>query len=191
MDHFEGKRVVATIKMDGENTNMYSAGVGRPGYIHARSLESNPHPSRTWVRALYGRVASEIPPGWHISGENLYAKHSIHYQHLKSYFYLFTAWNENNQCFSWDDTLEFANLLGLTTVPLFYRGIWDRDAITEAFEAYREASEDEVEGYVVRFAEAIHLGLFQYSYAKWVRANHVQTDKFWMTQPVVKNCLGK
>jgi len=34
-DHFHGKQVVVTIKMDGENTSIYNDGV------HARSLDSH------------------------------------------------------------------------------------------------------------------------------------------------------
>jgi hypothetical protein len=43
-DIFKGKEVVVTIKMDGENTTMYH------DYIHARSIDSGSHPSRTWIK---------------------------------------------------------------------------------------------------------------------------------------------
>lgn len=45
IQHFIGKEVVASIKMDGENTTMYD------DKIHARSLNSN-HPSQDWVKGL-------------------------------------------------------------------------------------------------------------------------------------------
>ena len=38
---FEGKNVVATVKVDGENSTYYS-----DGYFHARSLDSKSHESR-------------------------------------------------------------------------------------------------------------------------------------------------
>ena len=129
MDRFVGRRVVATIKMDGENTSMYPPSEDQPGgHIHARSVDSEPHPSRTWVKAFHGQIASEIPFGWHLSGENLYAKHSIHYHNLDSFFYLFSVWDEQNHCLSWEETEEYAKLLGLITVPVFYRGIWNQEA---------------------------------------------------------------
>ena len=82
---FEGQEVVITEKMDGENTTMY------PDHIHARSIDSRHHPSRTWVKSLHGSIAHLIPQGWRLCGENLYAQHSIAYEGLKSYFYLFSV----------------------------------------------------------------------------------------------------
>lgn len=46
VEHFNGKRIIITEKMDGENTNMYS------DKIHARSIDSNHHDSRNWVMCL-------------------------------------------------------------------------------------------------------------------------------------------
>ncbi|MEL7307213.1 MAG: RNA ligase family protein, partial [Pseudomonadota bacterium] len=40
-------------------------------------------------------------------GENLYARHSISYNNLPSYFMAFSVWNELNQCLSWQDTKQF------------------------------------------------------------------------------------
>jgi len=191
MDCFGGLEIVATIKMDGENTSMYPPSGGQPGgYIHARSVDSKHHESRAWVKGLHAQIAGDIPPGWHLSGENLFAKHSIHYHNLKSYFNLFSVWDDQNRCLSWDETVEYAALLGLTMVPVFYRGIWDASSVTSAFEAYQRDSKDPVEGYVIRVVGSIPYAKFQRSYAKWVRAGHVQTSEFWMTQPVVPNELG-
>ena len=77
-DHFAGKEVVITEKMDGENTSMYRDG------IHARSIDGRHHPSRDWVKALHGKICLEIPEGWRLCGENLYARHSIAYEELES-----------------------------------------------------------------------------------------------------------
>src|SRR5690606_15864545 len=78
-----GREVVVTEKLDGENTTLYADG------SHARSLDSGHHPSRTWVKALQGRIGRLIPPGWRVCGENLYARHSIAYPSLAGYFYGF------------------------------------------------------------------------------------------------------
>ena len=72
--------------------------------IHARSLETDFHESRTWVRALWGNIKHEIQDGWRICGENMFAEHSIHYNNLETYFYVFSIWNETNDCLSWDET---------------------------------------------------------------------------------------
>ena len=100
--HFEGKEVVVTEKLDGENTTLYR------NHIHARSLDSKDHASRHWVKMLHGTISFHIPEGWRICGENVYALHSIYYEQLTSYFYVFSIWNENNECLSWDETVEWA-----------------------------------------------------------------------------------
>src|SRR5436853_1749667 len=90
--HFEGKEVVITEKMDGENTNMYT------DYLHARSINYRPHASRDWVKKLHSSLAHLIPTDWRLCGENVYARHSLAYENLESYFYLFSIWNDQNIC---------------------------------------------------------------------------------------------
>lgn len=182
---FEGKEVVATIKMDGENTNLYN------DYIHARSLDSKNHPSRNYVKQLHASVKHSIPEGWRVCGENLYAEHSIHYDHLKDYFLVFSIWDERNICLSWEDTVTYSKVIGLNTVDVIYTGIFNRDTIHNNFLKYKEKSTDEVEGYVVRLSGEFHYKYFRTNVAKWVRASHVCTDQFWMNKPVTPNRLDK
>lgn len=176
--HFEGREVVITEKLDGENTTLYRGG------LHARSLEPRPHPSRDWVKGLWGRLRFGIPEGWRLCGENLYARHSLEYRELESYFYLFSVWNEQNQALSWDDTLEWASLLELPVPPTLYRGLWN-----EAGTRLLEVDTERVEGYVVRLASSFEFGDFSRSLGKWVRKNHVQTGEHWMHQAVAPNGL--
>lgn len=182
-DLFDGVEVIGTTKMDGEGTTMTDA------VCHARSLSSGPHPSRDWVRVLHGRIVHDIPHHWRVCGENMYAEHSIHYDHLASYFLVFSIWDERNVCLSWKDTVEFSALLGLETVPVFYVGAWDRGAVQRAYDRYCDGSPDPVEGYVVRAASSFRFESYAMHTAKWVRRNHVQTDQFWMSKPVVPNKL--
>ena len=56
-DDFRGKQVVVTEKMDGENTTLYT------DRLHARSLDSRHHPSRTWVKQWHQTLAHDIPQG--------------------------------------------------------------------------------------------------------------------------------
>ncbi|WP_208906872.1 hypothetical protein [Bacillus sp. B25(2016b)] len=55
MDVFETQDVVALEKLDGENTFLYKDA------IHARSLSSDHHPSRTWVKTLQRSLGYRIP----------------------------------------------------------------------------------------------------------------------------------
>ncbi len=89
---FEGRRVVVTEKLDGENTSLYRDG------MHARSIDSRHHPSRDWVKGLQARIGYEIPDGWRLCGENMYARHSVAYDDLESFFYLFSVWNGRDEC---------------------------------------------------------------------------------------------
>ena len=45
------------------------------------------------------------------------------------------------------------------------------------------------EGYIVRNEEAFHIADWNKNIAKYVRKNHIQTDKNWMTQVITPNRL--
>ena len=179
LSSFDGQPVVVTEKLDGENTSMYR------DHIHARSIDSKHHPSRDWVKGFHATIAHEIPEGWRLCGENLYARHSIAYDQLRSYFYLFSVWDSDNHCLSWPETEEWAELLGLPTPRILFQGPFDASAIEEI-----KVDETESEGYVVRLAAGFAYTDFATSVAKWVRPNHVQSDGHWMHQTVVPNGLA-
>jgi len=178
VSHFEGHEVVVTEKLDGENTSMY------PDIMHARSPDGRHHPSRDWVKALHARIRYEIPENWRLCGENVYAQHSIRYESLESYFYLFSIWNNENEALSWDETQEWAKLLEISTAPVLFRGEWDQDLIGNF-----QIDEASQEGYVVRLAERFSQKEFNKSIAKWVRPHHVQTSEHWMHAEIVPNQL--
>lgn len=178
---FNNKDVVVTLKMDGQNTSIYN------NYLHARSLDSTNHPSKNWIKQFASeKIFRNLPDGWRICGENLFAKHSIHYQDLKSYFYAFSIWNQNNIALGWDESIEWFELLGLEYVPVIYRGQYDLDAIAKAFQPYKYNHE----GFVIRLSTAIEYDQFNISFAKYVRANHVQPNaEHWMYQKIIPNNL--
>lgn len=177
---FNKLEVVVTEKMDGENTTMYR------DYIHARSIDGRNHWSRGWTKALQSQIGFEIPEGWRICGENMYAKHSIVYENLDSYFFVFSIWNEKNECLSWDETCEYAELLGLEMVPVLYRGIWNEKKVQEL---YTKADRETKEGYVVRLADGFGYGDFKKSVAKFVRKGHVGTSHHWFFTATETNKL--
>lgn len=183
MDAFVGRRVIVTTKMDGENSSLYS------DYFHARSVDGRHHPSRDWVKNLWSRICGDIPPGWRVCGENLYAKHSIEYTHLPSYFMGFSIFTERNVCLSWDETMEWFELLGIQSVPVLYDGVYDEAKIRALYDSKRDWND--CEGYVIRVADAFDYAAFRDCVAKFVRAGHVQTTKHWMHgQRIEKNGLS-
>lgn len=180
---FAGREVVVTEKMDGENTTIYA-----DGYLHARSLDSAHHPSRAWVKSnVAPTLVGNLPNGWRVCGENLFAKHSLGYNALPTYFMVFAIYDADNKCLSWDETVLWCELLGLTPVPVLYRGKWD-EARVKACYTGKSACGVEGEGYVVRTVEGFAYEDFAAHAAKFVRANHVTTGSVhWAHATVVPN----
>jgi hypothetical protein len=119
----------------------------------------------------------ELPEGWRVCAENLYAVHSIRYENLPGYLLGFSIWNERNECLSWDETVEWFTLLDMPIVPVIYDGIWNEEAIKKLYN--EKTDRDTHEGYVVRLADSFEYKDFRQSVAKYVRARHVQSQKHW------------
>jgi hypothetical protein len=181
-DMFIGKEIVMTLKMDGENTSMYN------DHIHARSLDSNNHASRNWVKGLWGQIRYMIPEDMRICGENMYALHTVPYTDLPSYFLAFSVWADT-VCLDWDKTVEFVKSLGLETVPVVYEGIYDAKKIQEIFMKYEGTNE----GYVIRLRDQFTLAEFHTSIGKFVRPEFRQaindSDVHWASKKIEPNKL--
>lgn len=176
LDAFFGREVVITEKMDGENTTIDRHGT------HARSLDTGYHPTRTWVRNLQGKMGWEIPEGWRICGENLQGTHAIKYSALPSFFLAFSIWDDRNRCMSWNDTTTYCQILGLDTVPVLWRGMWEDFYPAYPYEVRRHLENPKVEGYVVRVAASFEYDEFATHVGKYVRAGHVDpAARHWKT----------
>ena len=170
MDAFRGQEIVVTVKMDGENTSLYRDA------CHARSMDSKDHPSRHWVKKWHGEIRDRIPENWRICGENVYARHSVQYSGLPSYFLGFSVWDDTNTCLSWDDTLYCFKEIGIHPVPVLFRGKYDLELLQILA---RKFNTEKNEGFVVRVSGQIAYNDFLTKVAKFVRENHVQTDLHW------------
>lgn len=199
----DGMEVVVTEKLDGECTSIYP-----DGFVHARSVDSKHHPSRSWIKALASGICGNMSHHWRLCGENMFAWHSIFYTELPTYFFLFGVY-EGRYCLSWSETEDIADMLGIPTAPVIWRGIWDEEYVRNKWkgegafptfgtkvdpgEKTPEFPDDfepcQAEGYVVRIADTIPYDQFSTFCAKYVRPQHVQTDQFWMQRPVVRNLL--
>lgn len=180
LEHMIGKRVIGTEKLDGENTTMYHDA------IHARSMDSRHHGSRDWVKAHHGQIKHNIPEGWRVVVENVYAKHSIYYENLLTYAYGIAVFDEHNICLAWDDAVAVFAMLGIVPAPVLFDGIFDEAALRQLA---KDQDPNLIEGYVVRVADAFHDDDYLTHVGKYVRAKHVQTDVHWMQADIVPNKL--
>ncbi len=182
-DSFQGQRVIASLKMDGENTTMYS------DYIHARSLESQSHPTRDRVKGIWAQISYLLDDNMRVCGENMYAVHSMRYTNLPSYFLAFSIWTDMI-CLSWDETVDYAAILGLNMVPVFYDGIYDKDAILAAWKPYEKTNE----GFTIRLAKEFHYMNFRSSVGKYVRPEFRQvvnnSHGHWISKKIEVNELA-
>lgn len=179
---FWGKRVVASVKMDGENTTVYPDGT-----CHSRSLENWGRKWQSWMSQYARTWCHGIPKGWRVCGEDLYPRHSIGYRFPdKSYFFqVFGIYNEKNECLSIEEELEWCELLGLRHVPIFYRGMYCKEDILLSFDVWKEQEKakngNETEGFILRLSSSFPYADFSKSTGKYVRQGHVQTDGGWAT----------
>ncbi len=179
--YYNGKNIVITSKLDGENTAMTA------NDIYARSHGA---PTRSpWTRnlwdpsdGLYWKIKGLIGPNEIVYGENLYAEHSIHYDKLTAYWHMFAA-NDGINWYSWDDVEMLASLLDVPTVPVLYRGtiVSERElrALVDYFTVQPSAYGETREGVVIRVADEFPVDEFSNYVCKWVRPNHVTTDEHW------------
>ena len=160
---------VVTEKMDGGNVTLMRDA------FYCRSLDSGTPPWEKYAKAMWARIAHDIPEGWRVSCESMWARRSVSYDNLPATLLVIGVWNETH-LLSWDDTQEWAELLGLPTVPLLGRGVGTAYA-QKLWESRRDTRVSE--GFVVRDAGSVPIAEFGRRVAKWVRAGHVQTDADW------------
>lgn len=178
-DHFIGKRVIVTRKMDGENFTGYAN-----GETHARSIDGRSHWTRNWAKNYWTRRSYMLQSGYRVCAENLYAQHSIAYMDLPTLLPLISVWDRQNNCLSWDDTKGWAIRLNMEPVPVLYDGMWDEALFLSLHDPAHE-------GLVVRVADAFHYDQFADNVAKYVRAGHVTTSDHWMHGEIKKNELDE
>ena len=172
--------LVVTEKMDGENTTIHRAG------SHARSPNSRYHPSRDWLKAFAAGISPYLSEGERIIGENLYARHSVGYHALPSYFLGF-AWIIDDEVQAWDLTLARFEELGIRAVPTLYRGPYRNglfDDLAKSLDLSRQ------EGFVARTADAFAGRAMPDSMGKYVRRGHVQSEIHWMKAELIPNRLA-
>lgn len=180
LNHLKGAgEVVFTEKMDGENTTIFAGG------CHARSPDSGYHASRDWMKAYAAGISPSLASDERIIGEYLFARHSVSYDDLPSYFLGF-AWIIGDEVRGWDETTTRFKELGIKPVPVLRRGQFDDATIKSVLEALDFENQ---EGFVVRSVSSFVESDMATHIAKYVREGHVQSDTHWTKAEIVKNGL--
>lgn len=182
---FAGKEVVISEKLDGENScfthfDVYSRSHGAP--------TRSPWSRNLWANdGLLWKIKDFIAEDEQVFGENLFGIHSIEYDKLPAYFFIFAIKNDD-RWYSWDEIEEYAKMIDVPTVPVIFRGIL-KDAqqlenICNQVISNPSHFGKTAEGCVIRIADSFPVydeGQFAFpqNVAKFVRPNHVQTDTHW------------
>jgi len=201
LEPFVNQPLIVSVKMDGSNVCLSKDGIA------ARNGDLANHPQFSLLKEMFANQwKGLIPDGIQIFGEWLFAKHSIFYDNLDSYLQVFGVYDQQQEMhLSWEEVKEWANTLGVPTVPVYAEGV----TIPTLKQLERTVNEwtcrsldENHEGIVIRLAYPFPYGSFE-SYmttngktswrvaaiAKWVRPNHVQTGEDWKKQKLVKNQL--
>jgi hypothetical protein len=172
---FLNREVVVTEKLDG------GAAALCEGDIQARAQGHTIHGSFDYIKATHAWKTFAYP-GLFWYGENMAGIHSIEYDGLTDFLYLY-ALRRDDRFFSWDDLVSHGVAADMKVVPLVYRGIFrsldemERFLDTEikkpsAFGPTRE-------GFCVRIVEGYDAKDHTEATAKYVRLGHVLTDSHW------------
>jgi hypothetical protein len=75
------------------------------------------HPSFGPIKALASQISFMIPDNIQIFGENMFGIHSIEYDKLESYFYIFGVLEDETSWLEWDKVKELSIDTGIPHVP--------------------------------------------------------------------------
>ena len=185
---FINREVVITEKLDGGNTCLWN------GEVYARSTGEPSHAGwMAMVRKHHAWKTVSTRDDVALYGEDMFGIHSIEYDALQEdeTFRLFAVRFINPKFMDddigwfgdWDMVEEYAAELDLLPVPVLFRGKFKTvDEITAFFETEIDkpsALGEEREDFVIRYETSFDARDFSKYVAKYVRANHVQTDKHW------------
>lgn len=171
-----GKKIVITEKLDGSNSCITKGGV----YARSHGTYSN-NPWDRVIWEIHNRIKDDIND-YYIFGENMYGIHSIEYNDLESYFYIFGV-REDKTWLSFKEVKEIGYLLDLPIVPVLFEGVFNsqEELQSKVEELVNQTSilGGKREGIVVRQYDSFENKDFHKSFFKWVRKDHVKTDQHW------------
>jgi|688.fasta_scaffold51886_4 hypothetical protein len=181
--------VVILVKLDGGNACLSKDGVF--ARTHAQETSC---PTFDFIKNVhyYQNLNDLTEQNLKIFGENMFAVHSIVYENLKDYFYVFNILDENSNNFlSHDEVDEWATAHKMQVVPKIYEGVIPSLTWLEKYLALMLSKNDlggPREGFVIRTKKAFSSDDFSKNVFKYVRKDHVQDknnhwSRNWVQQP--------
>jgi len=168
--------IVITEKLDGGNTCLDSNGV------FARShSETTKCPTFDYIKNVHYFPKKHLMKDYRFFGENLYAIHSIIYDNLEDYFYLFNI-SKGEYFLSMNEVKQMAEKLGFTLAPILFEGRMNEKELFNFCHSEIKKSSllgREKEGFVIRPKEGFLVSDFTKKVFKFVRKGHVQSDEHW------------
>jgi hypothetical protein len=187
LGNFISQEYIIGEKLDGQNNCLkgFLNFLKKFGGVFARShAQETKLPWDTYIINWYHSYKYSLLNDHAYFIENLFAEHSIVYENLDSYMFLFNIVDlESNMFLSWDDIEAEANRLSLKTPEVLYRGKFNSMAEVKEWmdrEIHKPSKYgSQREGFVMRPVNAFPVEDFQKVVGKYVRQGHVQTDEHW------------
>ncbi len=186
LGNFLKREYVITEKMDGQNNCMkgYLTDIGEYGGVFARTHAVETQLSwDNYLKGFYHQIKYSLKQDHFYFLENLYAVHSIEYDKLDNYHFLFAIYDVKRKVFlSFDEVVAEAERLGMRHPAVIKRGVFSSMAEIQKILDYEirvEGLYGKREGFVVRPAGEFPSDEFSAVIGKYVRKGHVQTDKHW------------
>jgi len=174
------KPIIITEKLDGSNSCITKYGVY--GRSHTTFTDNSWDNNLIEKNGLFDRVKGNFCDDMYIYGENMYAVHSIEYNKLPEYFFIF-VYRLHDTFRSWDETVFVSTCLKIPTVPVLYTGTVksanELKSIIDSLMNNKSQFGNTIEGVVVRNVCEFHYKDFHKYVVKYVRENHVQTNEHW------------
>jgi len=169
--------IVITEKIDGSNLCFTKRDV------FARSHAGPPgHPSFDQAKAKHAEINYRLLETVQVFMEYTYAVHSIEYTKMQSFFWVIGVLVADTWA-SFPAVGGWASVLNLPTVPVLYTGRvssrTELQCLIDKLAVRKSSLGGPQEGLVVRCVDNFHTLDFPAYVAKYVRADHIQTDEHW------------
>lgn len=187
VENILNQEYVVLEKMDGQNNCLKGLNTnnGNYGGVFARThTQETQLPWDSYLINWYHQNKYNLKDdNWYFI-ENLFAEHSIVYEKLDTYMFLFNIYNnKTNIMLSWNDIELEANRLGLRTPEVIkickFNSLKEIENLLNNEIKKPSKYGNNREGFVIRPLNEFNISNFSNLVFKYVRNGHVQTDEHW------------